>query len=95
VTQADTVDRLAQICTKAPVLIRNSHGEPVPNPVFVRHERASAALVQLAALFGLAPSERSRLSTGTANPYDPVRTPPSDLLSPAGYDPRRNRDLFG
>jgi phage terminase small subunit len=98
VTQADAVGRLAAICVKAPPLIRNRAGEQVPNPIFPRYERAAAAQMRLAAEFGLSQAERTRLNTRTVDPYDTASTLCSDLLSPAGYDPRdphRNRDLLG
>jgi P27 family predicted phage terminase small subunit len=81
VVAADAVDRLGKIVAAAPVLIRNANGEPVPNSVFPRYERAVAALTRLASEFGLSPSSRSQLRASVLPPGSDLRSnPKSDLF---------------
>jgi P27 family predicted phage terminase small subunit len=57
---ADTCQRLAQVIVKAPAVVRDANGSPIPNPLVARYERAVKHMLSLCTEFGLTPSSRER-----------------------------------
>ena len=66
---ADSCQRLAEVIVRSPAVVRGNDGQPCPNPLVARYERAVRHMLSLATEFGLTPSSRERL--GAERFHDP------------------------